>query len=571
MLLGVLGVLGAMSDRRQTYGTGQFAAIQHENQSQGLIQTRPLLGSRSVLFSRSPECALEERADSVVTYHRSRSTPPSWVEPLLISLSIHCSKPNTHLCIMHSSLAAARTKRRERDDDPKDLASESSVESRKKAFMQASEREKKYDADVRANVVSVIGCILHQLFAHRNDQLPEDPEKITVFHTSRAPSISIQNYFERIAQYSECSSEALIMGLININRIHYRIDFEVTSLNIHRLLLVSVMSSAKFLDDSYLNNAFYARIGGVHLKELNCLEVQFLALINFDLFVPSCDYVDFYSQITNPELHAACECRFWALPPLSPEATPLLYSYERSPPQQQSVSLTSTAASSPVASPSASSVPSKPVLAVCVPADPCAYSSSSVSPISVLNPLDELVAHADAVQERAYYAANAPPTSAPAVSAYVPAPVAASAPVVSASSSSVYPSLTKPKMKPILTINTSLAHSCPLPSTAIARCNPAPLPVPPPSFMPAVLSAASVPCGLAHRDTAHALCYLSRMASMSTLSPSAPLGNDDEGFEAGMASRSRLSSHVHVAMHRHEPSVVVKATSMPTSAPATSV
>ena len=45
------------------------------------------------------------------------------------------------------------------------------------------------------------------------------------------------------------------------------------------------MTSIKFLEDKYYKNEYYAKVGGVSLKELNCLEVEFLYLIDFNLFI----------------------------------------------------------------------------------------------------------------------------------------------------------------------------------------------------------------------------------------------------------------------------------------------
>mmetsp|Transcript_57659 Transcript_57659/g.151738 ORF Transcript_57659/g.151738 Transcript_57659/m.151738 type:complete len:131 (+) Transcript_57659:740-1132(+) len=59
----------------------------------------------------------------------------------------------------------------------------------------------------------------------------------------------------------------------------------MNSLNVHRLMLSSIMVAAKFLDDFYYSNEFWAKIGGVPNNELNTLELEFLFLTNFDLHV----------------------------------------------------------------------------------------------------------------------------------------------------------------------------------------------------------------------------------------------------------------------------------------------
>lgn len=153
--------------------------------------------------------------------------------------------------------------------------------------------------------------MLGQLFANRNDTLPKDRSLVTMFHTERAPEITVQAYFKRIARYCDCTAESLVLALVHINRlIHNRPPFKVTSLNIHRLLLISIMSSAKFFDDQYYNNAYYGKVGGVPTREVNALEIEFLALINFDLYIQEAEYQTFLAELCSPALHSCCQCKF---------------------------------------------------------------------------------------------------------------------------------------------------------------------------------------------------------------------------------------------------------------------
>lgn len=47
-----------------------------------------------------------------------------------------------------------------------------------------------------------------------------------------------------------------------------------------RVILTAVVLAAKFFDDRYYSNRFYAAVGGVRTKELNALEADFLRLIS---------------------------------------------------------------------------------------------------------------------------------------------------------------------------------------------------------------------------------------------------------------------------------------------------
>jgi hypothetical protein len=154
---------------------------------------------------------------------------------------------------------------------------------------------------------------------------------LTVFHGLRAPPISVEAYLVRIAKYAKCSPACFVQGLALVFRLAKRdAAYQLTSLNVHRLVLTGVLLSAKFLDDHYYNNAFYAKVGwkvqraaheanrplrtavlhsafvpdvhpsspvrllpcapaqvgGVSTAELNRLEVEMLQLLSFRLLVP---------------------------------------------------------------------------------------------------------------------------------------------------------------------------------------------------------------------------------------------------------------------------------------------
>lgn len=134
----------------------------------------------------------------------------------------------------------------------------------------------------------VLASVLEQVVA-RNDRT--QPAQLTLFHALRPPPITIRQYVERLHRYVCCSNECFILTLIFMDRIIQRNpDFFISSLNIHRLLVCGMMLAAKFYDDTYFNNAFYARVGGVTTAELNNLEVEFLFMINFSLHVETAEY-----------------------------------------------------------------------------------------------------------------------------------------------------------------------------------------------------------------------------------------------------------------------------------------
>jgi len=153
-------------------------------------------------------------------------------------------------------------------------------------------------------IIPALSYVFQQL-VNQNDALPADGEACTSlarFNGMRPPSISVRLYLERMAKYSHCSNSCFIVALAYVDRIiksdpHFRIN----SLNVHRVLITSVMVAAKFYDDFYYNNQYYAKVGGVPRAELNTLELDFLFKINFDLHLHPDEYnrynVELYSHM----------------------------------------------------------------------------------------------------------------------------------------------------------------------------------------------------------------------------------------------------------------------------------
>ncbi|KAL7000179.1 Cyclin-U1-1 [Sarracenia purpurea var. burkii] len=124
------------------------------------------------------------------------------------------------------------------------------------------------DAEPAPRVLAILSFVLEKLVA-RNDQLvvglsEEMPaadgltsrnsaglgKRLNAFHGVRAPAISIAKYLERIYKFTNCSPSCFVVGFVYIDRVvHRNPDSLVVSLNVHRLLVTSVMVASKMLDD----------------------------------------------------------------------------------------------------------------------------------------------------------------------------------------------------------------------------------------------------------------------------------------------------------------------------------
>jgi hypothetical protein len=127
--------------------------------------------------------------------------------------------------------------------------------------------------------------------------VPPSSDANLKFSSVDIPNISLKDYFARISKYSECSQACYIIALIYLDRAMIaNPQLIINSYCVHRYLrlcrlaLISIMIAAKFWDDYFLSNYNYGQIGGMTCEEIHMLEMGFLALLEFSLYVDEDTY-----------------------------------------------------------------------------------------------------------------------------------------------------------------------------------------------------------------------------------------------------------------------------------------
>ncbi|XP_022895770.1 cyclin-U4-1-like [Olea europaea var. sylvestris] len=166
--------------------------------------------------------------------------------------------------------------------------------------------------NVMSKLISFLSSLLRRV-AESNDLNPSfQTQKISVFHGLTRPTISIQTYLDRIFKYANCSPCCYVAAYVYLDRFtQCQPALPINSFNVHRLLITSVMVAAKFMDDKYYNNAYYAKVGGISTTEMNFLEVDFLFGLGFNLnvkpntFYAYCSYLQREMMMMQPYLDMA--------------------------------------------------------------------------------------------------------------------------------------------------------------------------------------------------------------------------------------------------------------------------
>lgn len=161
------------------------------------------------------------------------------------------------------------------------------------------------------NCANALATVLSQLTSACSWS-PDLTDAPTGFDATEVPKISLKDYAARIAKFSGVTEECFVLSFVYLDRLVVRNpEFVITNLNVHRLLITSIVVAAKFQDDDYYSNEYFARVGGVSTKELMDLETHLLKMLGWNAHVSKEDYKDgmswflFWCGLAEPPLEKA--------------------------------------------------------------------------------------------------------------------------------------------------------------------------------------------------------------------------------------------------------------------------
>jgi len=149
-------------------------------------------------------------------------------------------------------------------------------------------------------VIQLINKIILEIIDDNKKELLEN--KIskfsrTIFYMKNLPNIKFIDYLKRTYKYLKPQVSTLIIALIYVDRICSEKSNKLVLIdnNIFKLFLTATILAIKYNEDYYDDNAYFAKVGGISLNEMNILEKEFLDLIDFRLFVS----VEIFSKYNN--------------------------------------------------------------------------------------------------------------------------------------------------------------------------------------------------------------------------------------------------------------------------------
>ena len=147
------------------------------------------------------------------------------------------------------------------------------------------------------DLVLLISNMLLELIRF-NDEIPLKDGRLTRFHSRAPPGIGVKDYLLRLTTHATLSPPILLSMVYYIDRLCALYPaFTISSLTVHRFLITAATVASKGLSDSFWTNNTYARVGGVSLKELALLELEFLWRVEWRIVPKPEVLVDYYRSL----------------------------------------------------------------------------------------------------------------------------------------------------------------------------------------------------------------------------------------------------------------------------------
>lgn len=164
------------------------------------------------------------------------------------------------------------------------------------------------------SIVSPLHAVLQEVFLQRVRIAPPDtpPDSAPAgtrsrFRRKHVSAIPLRDYLLRICNYVVALEPVVLLAVLAYAHHldpppswrprlrggaaqppaeEYRSLLAIDPFSAHRFVIASVCLASKAIGDNYYSNAFYAKVGGVSVGELNVLELELATLLDWRLQCP---------------------------------------------------------------------------------------------------------------------------------------------------------------------------------------------------------------------------------------------------------------------------------------------
>ena len=108
----------------------------------------------------------------------------------------------------------------------------------------------------------------------------------------------LNTFIKKFSKNFQLDENTLILSLMHIDKILSK-DFVITDKNVRYLFCTSMIVSQKFYEDEPIDNNIYAKYVGISAAELTQLELEFLEMLDYNLFVSDEKFYNYKNRMAS--------------------------------------------------------------------------------------------------------------------------------------------------------------------------------------------------------------------------------------------------------------------------------
>lgn len=142
-------------------------------------------------------------------------------------------------------------------------------------------------------LVNKIPTIFNTIVKNNISQGALKKKKYAIFDSKKA-HIQFDDYVERLVKHTEIETNTLLYCLILVDMFHERSKVAISEENKHKIFLVSLITSLKFLEDVIYSDKELSAIAGLSTKSIAVLENEFLESLDYKVNISHAKFDLYY-------------------------------------------------------------------------------------------------------------------------------------------------------------------------------------------------------------------------------------------------------------------------------------
>ena len=126
----------------------------------------------------------------------------------------------------------------------------------------------------------------------------KDSENCDSTFLNKIDKYDFNTFIKKFSKNFQLDENTLILSLMNLDKI-LKNNFIITEKNVGYLFYTSMVLSQKFYEDEPFDNNIYAKYVGISSNELMQLELEFLEMMGFNLFVPDENFFNYKNRMAS--------------------------------------------------------------------------------------------------------------------------------------------------------------------------------------------------------------------------------------------------------------------------------